>query len=93
MRILSGKMLVLAVVLALVAYGAVRKFGGSPSLMMASGEKVSGKAIRQPVTVQPLAVIFDLDDTLVAFDAVSEPSWVQVCRQMLRPYRSRRSSG
>jgi putative hydrolase of the HAD superfamily len=27
------------------------------------------------------AVIFDLDDTLVAFDAVSEPSWLQVCRE------------
>lgn len=27
------------------------------------------------------AVIFDLDDTLVAFDPVSEPSWQQVCRE------------
>jgi putative hydrolase of the HAD superfamily len=27
------------------------------------------------------AVIFDLDDTLVAFESVSEPSWVQVCRE------------
>ena len=27
------------------------------------------------------AVIFDLDDTLVAFEPVSEPSWHQVCRE------------
>jgi putative hydrolase of the HAD superfamily len=27
------------------------------------------------------AVIFDLDDTLVAFEPVSEPSWLQVCRE------------
>jgi putative hydrolase of the HAD superfamily len=27
------------------------------------------------------AVIFDLDDTLVAFESVSEPSWLQVCRE------------
>ena len=27
------------------------------------------------------AVIFDLDDTLVAFDEVSVPSWHQVCRE------------
>jgi putative hydrolase of the HAD superfamily len=27
------------------------------------------------------AVIFDLDDTLVAFEPVSEPSWIQVCRE------------
>lgn len=25
------------------------------------------------------AILFDLDDTLVAFDAVTEPSWIQVC--------------
>jgi putative hydrolase of the HAD superfamily len=27
------------------------------------------------------AIIFDLDDTLVAFDAVSLSSWIQVCRE------------
>lgn len=27
------------------------------------------------------AVLFDLDDTLVAFDAVSESSWLQVCHE------------
>ena len=30
------------------------------------------------------AVIFDLDDTLVAFESVSEPSWLQVCREYVQ---------
>ena len=75
MRILSGKMLVLAVVLALAAYGAVRMFGGGPSLVMANGAEVSGKAIRQPVTVQPLAVTMgrDVVFTLRIADAGGAP--------------------
>lgn len=32
-------------------------------------------------------VIFDLDDTLVAFDAVSLPSWHQVCREYTQTKR------
>ena len=75
MRILSGKMLVLAVVLALAAYGAARLFGGGPSLVMATGAEVSGKAIRQPVTVEPLVVTTgrDVVFTLRIADAGGAP--------------------
>lgn len=28
----------------------------------------------------PKGILFDLDDTIIAFDAVAEPVWERVCR-------------
>lgn len=40
--------------------------------------------IRDMVSSLPEAVVFDLDDTLIAYDAVADVSWKAVCRSVSR---------
>ncbi|SMC88808.1 HAD family hydrolase [Papillibacter cinnamivorans] len=34
----------------------------------------------------PKAILFDLDDTLIAFDSVSDPAWEKCCRDLVREH-------
>ena len=34
-------------------------------------------------TQRPKAILFDLDDTILAYDALAEPCWRQVCSKLM----------
>ena len=49
------------------------------STLGAGGDIGAGRSVGTGSTMPaPSAVLFDLDDTLIAFDAVSEQAWQQV---------------